>query len=874
MPKTRANTHAAEQTHQSDDGAQSVGLDPATAMQSAAGGGNAFAQSILGLGGGPPSGKGGFKGDLGSFLARMEGAFGTSFGDIRLVDGPQGESGVSSGAAATTRGDKIFVGADFAAMPEAGQEVVLGHELAHVRQKQGQGAQGNGAAAEEDATRAADAALRGQPADPQVSAAPSTAQDISLGEAWDAVKKTTGDVVDTVSDTASAVGDAIVNWGIEQIGNVQDLIACIAELGEEKAKWIIDQLVTHKVEIVLSFITMNPTTGLLVYILRKLGADKIGTWFAGLDMKTAAKILAAAAAVGALALLAPALFALGAAAGPILKELGGPTIALLWSIAPDEMKKYAAQLITETWPVGLGMAFDGAIGATFGYPVFVDAEAFFEIAHFTQGTFKLRRGGTLAGGLDAGVGAGGYVGLGGGKKGGGQGEGGVGIGAEAGAQVKAGLKVKVHQEFEFPMQEDNAFAAMLVAITQADTSTSMTVLSQLTPVVAKVNPISYNTMTKLEIKEFAEGNAGAQAGLRTAGANTQEGGSTWNNQEGARDNGAAKWWQRWISASVFGRIAGEAGVGFEVRNKEFTPDSDGVRVPSVMEVDAYGEASAALAIVHAVPLISQALPQMPNFDGGVGIRATWTLRGGPQDSDPQITGPVWALYGKTGELDRYQGSASETSIAVGELNAETFSSVEKFLANIRGGSTFKRRFFLGTTLGRRYVNAANRQGAFNVMLPAEYKAYGFRIEGYLDLESTLSADQVRSIFRSITDVVDTYNAGGAPLQQLYTDILTFLSTGTGPAHVTRQLRSVADTLLKGLKTLHMHGLVGLSVAAGGQLSAGAKVRLQGRVGAQITMDQSLLEWAGKEVTVSDIEALINGTVSGENAVEIPGTQGS
>jgi UDP-N-acetylmuramate-alanine ligase len=73
----------------------------------------------------------------------------------------------------------------------------------------------------------------------------------------------------------------------------------------------------------------------------------------------------------------------------------------------------------------------------------------------------------------------------------------------------------------------------------------------------------------------------------------------------------------------------------------------------------------------------------------------------------------------------------------------------------------------------------------------------------------------------------------------------------------------------------MHGLVGLSVAAGAKVSAGAKARLQGRIGGQLTMDQNLMSWAGSEVTVTDIESLIkNAVAAGTGATEIEGSDTS
>lgn len=807
----------------------------------------------------------GFKGDLPSFQRRMEGSFGASLSNVKIVGGDAGQAGLAAGAVAMTRGSSVWVGEAFAAMGASEQEQVLAHELAHVMQQR-PGAAGEGGtpgagdgAVEADANTAAAQAVKGQPA--QVT------QSTGSGESHEF----------DLRGTLSAIGDGAMDLAMRQIENAGQLIAFIGRFGEAAARKAIDFLVTHKVEIVVGLLTLNPGTGLIVYALRKLPAERITAFLRSSEVATAARIVGIAIAAGAIAVIAVPLFALGPAVGPILKELSGPTLVLLYRHAPEEMRRYVQQLLVEGWPVGLGLEMDGAIGATFGYPVYLGAEAFFSVSHASAGNFKLRRGGILTEAFDTGVGAGGFVGLGG--RGGGRGaggqEGGMGIGAEAAAQFQAGLKQVVLQEFDFPVTQDTAFGSFLIGVLQLDTSASMSILSLFSSTIRSFNPMSYNTMTKIELKEFAEGNALAQAGVRTAGANTQQGSGTWNNQEGARDNGTTRWWQRWMSAGVFANLRGELTQGMEQRNLEFTTDSEGVRVPSVMEVDVYGEGTAAASIVHAIPVISQALPQLPRFDGGGGIRVTWRITGGPNDTEPVIAEPRWQIYAKTGEMDRYNGAASETSLAIGNVTADTFSSVETFLASIQAGSTFKRRFSVGTQLGRKYFLAAQRQGAFNVMLGPEYRNYGFRIEGYLDLESMLSADQVRSIFRSIINASSRYTQAGAPLQQLYTDVTTFLSTGTGPPQVTSQLRTMADTLLAGVRKLHLHGLVGLSVAAGAQISAGAKLRLHGRLGGQITMDHDLLSAIGGTVTVDDITTLIrSGAQSVSGALDVPGQGGN
>jgi hypothetical protein len=858
-------------------------------------GGNAMAQEALAAAqkGGQV---GGYKGDWGAFVRRMERSYQTSFADVKLIPG---EAGVAAGAVATTKGSEVHVGDTFGELEEGKQDEVLAHELAHVVQAKGgegdptaeapppSGEGGGGGDPEADAHQSAARALAGGVAAPTETVAPGSANNFGLSDIGGAIVGGATAVGGAVVDGASYVGGAIasgvmavVDWGLDQINSAADLATYIAAVGEGAARRIIDLLAQHKLEILITFLTANPASGLLVYILRKLPANRIASWIASIDLNTLAAVVRKVAAAGALLVIVTGLMALGASLGPLFKILGGPTLTLLWSAAPAEMKAWMRNFLVQNWPEGLGLELDGAIGATFGYPVYLGAEAFFSVAHVPQGTFKLRRGGVMRVAADTGVGAGGFVGIGGGGGGGGRGQGGgtqgqgggLGIGAEAGAQAQAGVKMTVIQEFAFPIVDDATFLSFVLTVMQADTSGSMALLGMFTPELQRVNPQSYNTSNKFEVKGYAEGNAAASAGLRTGGPNTQEGGGTWTTQTGARDTGSANWWQRWMSVGIFARLTADAGVGIEQQNKAFGQDAQGQRVPTQMEVSVYGEGSAAASIVHKIPVLSAALPQLPAFDGGVGIRVKWNLSGTPTATEPTISEPTWQVYAKTGEMDRYQGAASETAIGIGNLSSATFATVEGFLSSIQGSTDFKRRFSLGGALGRKYINAANRQGAFSAMLPAEYRSYGFRIEGYLDLESSISADQVRSIFREIIALSDAYTNGGAALQQLYTEVTTFLATGRAPAHVSRHLTNIANTLLGGISKLWVHGLVGLSVAAGGQISAGAKARLHGRVGAQLTMDQDIKAQAGSDITVDDIKQLLRGAAdAAASALDVAGS---
>ncbi|GAB4517170.1 MAG: hypothetical protein Tsb0020_35750 [Haliangiales bacterium] len=710
--------------------------------------------------------------------------------------------------------------------------------------------------------------------------APVQAMELSWRGLVDGTQELASDAMELASDAIGFVGeqaneviDDVAAWGIDQINSLQDLMLYVARVGEDAAKWLMAQIIEHKVEIAVAFLSANPSSLLAVFVICRLPRDVLQSWLASTSTDALETVIKTAIVIGSVAAVAGAIFVLGQSSIPLIKTLTPALLAALWQHVPEELRLFVQQVLVEYWPVGLGFALDGSIGATFGYPIHLGAEAYFEISHFTAGHFTLKRGGMLTEALDTGVGVGGYVGLGGSKPGtgGGGDKSGLGIGGEAGAQAQAGLRQAVHQEFDFPVLQDDAFLAFLLAVAGNDIGAPDQVVELFSRQLRNVQPDSYNTKTKFELKAFAEGNAAASAGLRTGGENTQEGRSTWTNRDGAADTGKTKWWQRWLRAGIFGRIALEAGVGLESENQEWREDADGVRVPAKIKVEASGEASAALALVHSLPVISQALPAGINFDGGAGIKVAWILTGGVDDSEPQVSSPTYSLYAKTGNLDRYQGAASETSIAIGSVSADTFASLDAFLNSISAGAEIKRRFNVGLEIGRKYFLAAQRAGAFNVMLPADYRNYGFRVEGYIDLDAQLSAEQVRSVFRSIVAVNSSYQAGGAPLQKLYQDVMIFIATGDGPPEVMQQFEAIANHVLAGLHRLHLHGLVGVSAAVGAHLSAMGKVRLKVHLGTQITMDHDLQPYVSGIVTLEDIRELLrNPDPGGDSELEVAG----
>ncbi len=426
--------------------------------------------------------------------------------------------------------------------------------------------------------------------------------------------------------------------------------------------------------------------------------------------------------------------------------------------------------------------------------------------------------------------------------------------------------------------DDGGFAAFLLLCVGVSEGAVFRLASLFIDELRALTPENYNTQNKFEFKVFAEGNAAAQAGVRAGGENTEEGGSTWSNNEGSRDTGSASnmpWYdlRKLIRASVAGTASAEAGVGAEMEVKSWTNNADGTRVPAEMDFALSAEGSATAGIVHSIPVLSGMMGQLPSFETGGGVKVVWHVTGQPEDEEGVFSEPEVHLIAKTGAgFDRLEGAGSETDINLGTMGPDTFDSVENFLAAQRG-ATFRRRASIGGNFGRAYVSALNRQGSFNTMLPAEYRRYGFRVEGYVDVTCAISTDQVRGIYNDVISGAQEYAEGGPILQSLQNDVIALLTGGEVSPALSSTVRSVAQRLLDSLTELDFNGVFGLGLAAGAQASEGAKVRLEGSAAGAITYERNLLEELGDGArpTVEQLENLIrNIGTAGSEVLEVPG----
>lgn len=413
-------------------------------------------------------------------------------------------------------------------------------------------------------------------------------------------------------------------------------------------------------------------------------------------------------------------------------------------------------LLERMWPVGLGFSLEGGIGLTFGIPIYVGMSYMTYLWHSSSGVFKFMRRveGKLAG--DFGVGVAGYVG----EKGKPGGQGGNGAGVAAGANAEVGGRLALLQDFEFRVFEDAAFLSLLLAVGGSDLRRAESLGIGLLESIhgLKLDPMHFNTRTRVDAALYAQLSAEASAGVRAApapagaatgtgagaaggggaggasgGAGTGTGplgpppggltadGDRWKQvNQGAPDMGSphkTDWWRiitgggvRWtdllahLNASLGGRLFAQLGVAVEVRPRQAVGTPAGARVGTLdaeqLEVDVMAEASAAADLVARIPGLGGILPQVGIENGG-GIKLSYVLtRGVPLDRAVRLEG--YSVYHKRGELDYYAGVAEETELKFGARPDEGYfpdlPSLGELLARV-GELRVRRRVPLGLFRG-------------------------------------------------------------------------------------------------------------------------------------------------------------------------------
>ncbi|WP_235299120.1 eCIS core domain-containing protein [Portibacter marinus] len=677
-----------------------------------------------------------------------------------------------------------------------------------------------------------------------------------------------------VNSPAYKLADYVIAQLARVIDNVQQIISILARVSKKIAEKILSAIASIDIQKIVNFLLEVPGHIFAAYCFLLLNALRMAEVLAAISIDAAAAIIRKIVNHGkfVINIVRAIIMQTVEFMRSLLIKLGKAIIRIL--IEGYRMFLEVVKVVIDyIWPVGYGINLEGGIGATFGIPLHVGVDYVSYIQHKSTEVMYFFRQGIVKGGLDTGVGAGVFVGSGHQKGGSGDQQGQEwGLGAEAGANLEAGLQMKLIQEFDFPIYEDVAFISFMLAATGSDSTGISGLTTKLVDQVPGVNldPMRYNTKTKMEFGVYGSASAEANAGLRLGGNQSGNQGrsnqpNTWGtdgqNPDAQRGNTNQRVDAPWYSPmNLLNKLnvgAGanlnlSAGIGVELRPADWREDSEGNREPHTAELDVFGEGSIAANINASLPV---PLPLNGlGVDSTVGVKATWAfVKSGSGFFDFDSTFKGASPYFETGDMDLFNGPASET-----ELNSEgSMLNFEEFIEGI-SGLKHRQRIGLASSFGRKFMSSSRRQGAVKSLLGKDYKHTGINFGGFLTYGLEISKANLQSILRTLFEFHKNHLTDGN-WQNMLIDFIRFFKTGEIPGYMITLIADiVSKTRVTELK-VRLQGGIGL--AAGAQAAEGAKIRLDGRFAAGVFRETDMIAELGDGVlTSAEIEDLLrNGT---------------
>lgn len=538
--------------------------------------------------------------------------------------------------------------------------------------------------------------------------------------------------------------------------------------------------------------------------------------------------------------------------------------------------------LDKVWRPGFGIAIESGIGATFGIPLRVSTDSSFYIWRDDQGDFRIRKSGIIRFGLDSGVGAGFY--LGGGRKATADTpeKKGYGLGAEIAAEVQLGLQVGVIEEYLFPLRFDwHLISLFTLAASSVSAKAELAVWALKLFGGMNLDPRQYLTFSQFYFGGFATGAAGVQGGLRV-GTGTEA--ARWTSTTGNpldADRQSMLSWKGLLSllhASLGGAIEGKAAqvIEYEVRSLTGATevrDSDyliephsGYRIPRRARMHVQYEASVMAEVNLALPLLGiLGIPIPAGFALGHGgfFRTTYEYDYDTMmtyfDLDGNLATPISQIGGltvgpkmefkeygvgyKSGELDYYRSPASEYYLSLDHTAMKNINSVSDLLDVV--GSVFieKRVRYGGLLAPSSHVSFRKFQAQLPAMIKNNYrKNYGAIVQGFVTSKFVGSGADFKTGIAKLVEIIRAEKQ--LPWGEILLDLIKWYFFGD--YYIMKFLYGIMD-----LKESELHFEVGGSIAAGGQLSGGAKVRLDGHLSVVATYDLDIRDTIEEIITSDD-----------------------
>ncbi|MCD4779654.1 MAG: hypothetical protein K8S27_03780 [Candidatus Omnitrophica bacterium] len=499
------------------------------------------------------------------------------------------------------------------------------------------------------------------------------------------------------------------------------------------------------------------------------------------------------------------------------------------------------------WPVGLGVRVDAMVGATFGIPLGVDTSVNCYMYHemVTQNgdekhQIRVVRRGKLSGGLDTGVGAGAFFGLGKNPK-----NKKKGIGALLGVNMRLFMGVQIHQEMVFPVDSVPPIIALAKILDNTGVAASW-LIAEMLPMMFEffnVDPNDYTT--KIELSFMSTGIAAGEGsiGLRYGDENH---GGVWTNDittDFSKGDGYILFFLADLLSVTTG-LSGEYEIAsvLEFEFSDFIVDQESLNYyPTKSSVTAKYEGE--LALQAKVPVLS-ALGLA--LGGGVGLKFDWTydanqLQPG-QELNRQFEAAHLLLYSKNGDMDIWEGPAQE---AMFEFNLRltptlTWLNPQNFLQDVGEAiptnmtdlvdsfEIAKIQSRLGASGAfaspwnvEAFNRFARRMNSLPILIKHNRKATNAPILGaYLEIEWNSPADAVVQLI--MNDIV--YNEGHQ-VREVFSYLGDYIEVGRLPEKRPDLLLSLFKELDNQAITVHVE--LGYGLNAGFKAAAVGKVR--GRV---------------------------------------------
>jgi hypothetical protein len=612
-----------------------------------------------------------------------------------------------------------------------------------------------------------------------------------------------------IEDT-NTLGGAVIEELVTALATVEDVVALLVSQSDELKKECIRFLANSasKLPLLIDFIAeeFERFGALCALGLSYLSAKNIVKILQQIDVGRIWDFYKALVTLAATAMFMPQLVAAyfllpEKTRDQLFGAIGRTAFRPLIREARELVVPIIRELVERHLPVGQGCYFERGLTASVGVAQ-AGGDSSFWVIRTAGDKLEYNERFSVRGGVDVGKGKGRTEG----KK---AGEGSqLFWGHELAANASAMMELTTQNKYEFPIFSDDAFVGLLAAF--VDIEAAVALGGVLFEELEQIDPLPYLEKSKIEPKLTGEVNADASTGLRK-GKGGEDGPHDWKPGEKKEEMGSAVGGMFGAQAGVAIQALLEVGAALEV-------EKDGNQHEVSLELGA--KYAGGLRInLPGIGLLANALP--PAVDAGTAIKVSCVIEG-MAEKDPRMVGS-WKLklVGTTGEMDTYQGSASETEVVLATGGA--LDSVESFIASL-GEATFKRRIGVASGIGNKMLATLDHQKGFTSKLKANYQEAGIKLKGSIDLVFELKAADTQRVAHILLDAIRHMASVDDPLPKLKDAAYAFVTSGALPDFIDDAASEIGRILRKGFEEASYH------IEVGGTVAIGEKVGKDGSVG--------------------------------------------